>query len=64
MPCCRYVTLRADPHAFEDQTVRLSIALQLRADGGPLMTYVALKTSWLLEDIITEMQERDRTGLA
>ena len=59
-----YVALRAAPHAFADQTVRLSIAMQPRADGGPPMPYVALETSRLLEDMIIDMQEREHTGLA
>ena len=58
-----YVALQAAPYAFEGQTIKLSLAMQERADGPPF-PYVALATSARLENLIIEMQERERTGLA
>lgn len=57
-----YVALRAAPHAFEGQTIKLDVAMQARADGPPF-PYVALTTSERLENLIIEMQERERLGL-
>lgn len=57
-----YVALQAAPYAFEGQTIELRLAMQERADAPPF-PYVALVTSPRLEDLIIEMQERERTGL-
>ena len=57
-----YVGLRTAPHAFEGQTIKLNVAIQERADGPPF-PYVALTTSERLENLIIEMQERERLGL-
>ncbi|RYH21746.1 MAG: hypothetical protein EON54_25480 [Alcaligenaceae bacterium] len=57
-----YVGLQAAPYAFEGQTITLNVAMQERADGPPF-PYVALTTSERLENLIIEMQERERMGL-
>lgn len=57
-----YVALRAAPHAFEGQTIKLGVAMQERADSPPI-PYVALTTSERLENLIIDMQERERLGL-
>ena len=58
-----YVALGAAPHAFDGQSVTLDIAYEPLADGGRA-PYVALRTSQRLEDMIIELQERERSGLA
>lgn len=57
-----YVARQAAPHAFQDQQITLSIAMQKRADG-PSFPYVALNTSERLEGLIIDMQQRERLGL-
>jgi hypothetical protein len=57
----RYVTLRAAPYAFEDQTIALRIEIDRRADGAEL-PYVALDTSPRLEEMIIDAQSNAANG--
>ena len=57
-----YVAMQAAPYAFEGQSITLNVAMQARADGPPF-PYVALTTSERLENLIIDMQERERVGL-